>query len=136
MPGSGMFLPPEEELQEEFVRTASGPGGQNVNKTATAVRLVFCYMESNFLPEHAKERLKNQLGEKSVISILARESRSLSDNRREARIRLSNLLAAAVRIPKKRKPTKPTKASCRRRLEKKTRRSEIKENRRSCSLYD
>ena len=93
-----LILPPDEELEEEFVRTASGPGGQNVNKTSTAVRLVYRFMESDFLSDDAKERLKNLIGgEKDFISILARESRSLPDNREAARIRLSNLLKAALK---------------------------------------
>ena len=127
-----LTLPPEDELEEEFVRTASGPGGQNVNKTSTAVRLVYRFMESDFLSEAAKERLKILIGgEKDFISILARESRSLPDNREAARIRLSNLLKSALKVPKKRKPTKPTRASQEKRLAKKARRSEIKAGRRA-----
>lgn len=128
-----LYLPPEEELEEEFVRTASGPGGQNVNKTSTAVRLVYRFEESDFLSDSAKERLKQQLGGKDFISILARESRSLPLNREEARIRLSNLLNAVRKEPKKRKATKPTFASKMKRLEKKARRSGIKAGRRSVS---
>ena len=126
-----LILPPEEELEEEFVRSASGPGGQNVNKTSTAVRLVYKFMESDFLSDSAKERLKSLIGAKDFISILSRESRSLPDNRRSARIRLSNLLAAARKEPKKRKATKPTRASKERRLAEKSRRSEIKSARRA-----
>lgn len=128
-----LYLPPEEELEEEFVRTASGPGGQNVNKTSTAVRLVYRFEESDFLSDSAKERLKQQLGGKDFISILARESRSLPLNREEARIRLSNLLNSVRKEPKKRKATKPTFASKMKRLEKKARRSGIKAGRRSVS---
>lgn len=127
-----LILPPAEELEEEFVRTASGPGGQNVNKTSTAVRLVYRFMESDFLSDEAKERLKTLIGgDKDFISILARESRSLPDNREAARIRLSNLLKTALKVPKKRKATKPTRASQERRLANKARRSEIKANRRA-----
>ena len=127
-----LTLPPEDELEEEFVRTTSGPGGQNVNKTSTAVRLVYRFMESDFLSEAAKERLKILIGgEKDFISILARESRSLPDNREAARIRLSNLLKSALKVPKKRKPTRPTRASQEKRLAKKARRSEIKAGRRA-----
>ncbi|MBE6406944.1 MAG: aminoacyl-tRNA hydrolase [Lentisphaerae bacterium] len=127
-----LVLPPEEELEEVFVRTASGPGGQNVNKTSTAVRLVYRFMESDFLSDTVKERLRNMLGgDKDFISILARESRSLSVNRESARVRLSNLLKAALKEPKKRKATKPTRASKERRLAQKARRSEIKAGRRA-----
>ena len=131
-----LVLPPEEELEEVFVRTASGPGGQNVNKTSTAVRLVYRFMESDFLPDTVKERLRNILGgDKDFISILARESRSLPVNRESARVRLSNLLKTALKEPKKRKATKPTRASKERRLAQKARRSEIKAGRRA-SFHD
>ena len=127
-----LLLPPEEELQEVFVRTASGPGGQNVNKTSTAVRLVYRFMESDFLSDTVKARLQALLGgDKEFISILARESRSLPANREAARERLSNLLKTAFKEPKKRKATKPTKASIEKRLAKKSRRSEIKAGRRA-----
>jgi ribosome-associated protein len=131
-----LILPPDEELEEEFVRTASGPGGQNVNKTSTAVRLVYRFIDSSFLTDSAKERLQLMLGGKEFVSILARESRSLPMNREEARIRLSNLLTAAKKEPKKRKATKPTKASQERRLAGKARRSGIKAGRRNVSSDD
>ena len=131
MPESELHLPPEEELEEESLRTASGPGGQNVNKTSTAVRLVYKFGGSAFLSDSAKERLKTMLGGKDFVSILAREYRSLPDNRRAARQRLSNLLDAARKEPKKRKPTKPTRASRKKRLEEKARRSELKAGRRA-----
>lgn len=131
MPEPGLHLPPEEELEEESLRTASGPGGQNVNKTSTAIRLVYRFRESSFLSDSAKERLTTMLGGKDFISILAREYRSLADNRRAARQRLANLLEAARKEPKKRKPTKPTRASRQRRLAEKARRSELKAGRRA-----
>ena len=127
-----LVLPPEEELEEDFVRTASGPGGQNVNKTSTAVRLVYRFMESDFLSDEVKERLQALIGgDKDFISILARESRSLPANRESARERLSNLLKTALKPPKKRKATKPTRASREKRLAQKARRSEIKAGRRA-----
>ena len=114
------------------MRTASGPGGQNVNKTSTAVRLVYRFMDSDFLSDEVKERLQALLGgDKDFISILVRESRSLPANRESARERLSNLLKTALKVPKKRKATKPTRASKEKRLAQKARRSEIKAGRRA-----
>lgn len=127
-------LPPEEELEEEFVRSASGPGGQNVNKTATAVRLTYRFMESDFLTEQAKARLQAQCNA-DFVSFLARESRSLPDNREAARCRLAALLASVKKEPRKRRPTKPTRASKERRLESKSRRSATKASRGKVS-YD
>ena len=123
-----VHLPPEEELEEEFVRSASGPGGQNVNKTATAVRLTFHFMESSVLSDHVKQKLLDLCGA-DFVSFLARESRSLPMNRTAARIRLATLLASVKKEKKKRRPTKPTRASKERRLESKQRRSEIKSGR-------
>lgn len=123
-----VHLPPEEELEEEFVRSASGPGGQNVNKTATAVRLTFRFMESSVLSDHVKQKLLDFCGA-DFVSFLARESRSLPMNRMAARIRLATLLASVKKEKKKRRPTKPTRASKERRLESKQRRSEIKSGR-------
>ena len=131
MPGKDKLLthlPPDEELEEEFVRSASGPGGQNVNKTATAVRLTFRFMESPTLSEEVKARLQALCGA-DFVSFLARESRSLPDNREAARCRLAALLASAKKVPRKRRPTKPTRASKERRLNAKSRRSEIKSGR-------
>lgn len=121
-------LPPGEELEEEFVRSASGPGGQNVNKTATAVRLTFRFMESPTLSEGVKLRLQ-ALCNADFVSFLARESRSLPDNREAARCRLAALIASAKKVPRKRRPTKPTRASKERRLNEKSRRSEVKSGR-------
>ena len=121
-------LPPEEELEEEFLRSATGPGGQNVNKTATAVRLTYRFMESDFLSANAKERLRMQCGA-DFVSFLARESRSLPENREAARRRLAALLETVRKEPRKRRPTKPTRASKERRLESKSRRSAIKSSR-------
>ena len=131
MPGHDKLLkhlPPDEELEEEFVRSASGPGGQNVNKTATAVRLTFRFMESPTLSKEVKARLQALCGA-DFVSFLARESRSLPDNREAARCRLAALLASAKKVPRKRRPTKPTRASKERRLNAKSRRSEIKSGR-------
>ena len=123
---------PQEDLYEEFVRSASGPGGQHVNRTESAVRLHFKYQQCAILPDDMKERLSSIAaswiqGDEIVIQV--RESRSLLRNRERAQHRLITLLDAAAIVPKKRKKTKPTRASVERRLAGKSRRSEVKRNR-------
>ncbi len=122
----------QEDLYEEFVRSASGPGGQHVNRTESAVRLHFKYLQCAILPDDMKERLSSIAapwiqGDEIVIQV--RESRSLLRNREMAQHRLITLLDAAAIVPKKRKKTKPTRASVERRLAGKSRRSEVKRNR-------
>lgn len=124
----------EREIEETFIR-ASGPGGQKVNKTATAVQLRFDVLNSTSLPEEVRERLLKLAGarltQEGVLVIEAKEHRTQERNREAARKRLVELIRRAARKPKARKKTKPTKASQQRRLEKKRRRSEIKRQRRS-----
>ncbi len=121
-------LPPEEELAEEVLRSASGPGGQNVNKTATAVRLTWNFAESAYLSANAKARLFEHEPSGTVM-FLAREYRDLPRNREAARARLSALISAVIRDPKKRRKTKPTRASKQRRLAAKSRRGDVKRSR-------
>ena len=104
-----------------------------MNKTATAVRLTYRFLESRFLSEQAKERLK-ALCHAEFVSFLARESRSLPENRETARRRLAALLESVRKEPRKRRPTKPTRASKQRRLEAKSRRSAIKSARGKVSM--
>ena len=123
---------PQEDLYEEFVRSAAGPGGQHVNRTESAVRLHFKYLQCAILPDDMKERLSSIAapwiqGDEIVIQV--RESRSLLRNREMAQHRLITLLDAAAIVPKKRKKTKPTRASVERRLAGKSRRSEVKRTR-------
>lgn len=123
---------PENDLYEEFVRSAAGPGGQHVNRTESTVRLHFKYLQCAALPEHVKQRLTTIAApwiQDDEIVIQVRESRSLLRNREMARHRLITLLDAAAIIPKTRKKTKPTRASVERRLAGKSRRSEVKRNR-------
>ncbi|MCB2204124.1 aminoacyl-tRNA hydrolase [bacterium] len=120
---------PDSELEESFVRS-SGPGGQNVNKVATAVQLRFDVQHSPSLPEDVRERLlkmeKNRINEEGVLIIEARRYRSQERNRQDARDRLARAIHHALSPPKPRKKTRPTRASNLKRLEDKKRRSEKK----------
>ena len=118
----------EREIDERFVR-ASGPGGQNVNKVATAVELRFDVAASS-LPEEIKRRLTTLAGGRvtadGVLLIDSREHRTQARNREAARERLIALIRQAARRPKKRRATRPTATARERRLQSKKRRSEVK----------
>jgi len=119
----------EREIQESFVR-ASGPGGQNVNKLATAVQLRFDVERSPALPEGVRARLKKLAGRRltqdGVLLITAQRHRTQERNRQDALERLIDLIRRAATPPVPRRPTRPTLASKRRRLEAKSRRAGIK----------
>jgi ribosome-associated protein len=120
---------PEEELQESFIRS-SGPGGQNVNKVATAVQLRFDAGKSTALDEEVKTRLKRLAGRRmtadGVIVIEARRYREQEKNRTDARERLVGLIRHATEKPKPRRQTRPTRASAQRRVEGKKKRGNVK----------
>ena len=119
----------DDEIAEKFVR-ASGPGGQHVNTSSSAVELRFDARNSPSLPEDVKLRLARIAGSKmnqeGVIVIFAQSHRSQEMNRQDARARLVDLIEQATHRPKPRKKTRPTLASKLRRLDGKSKRSGVK----------
>ncbi len=128
---------PDEELNEEFF-LASGPGGQNVNKVTSAVRLRFNVLETTSLPPDVKmrllEKVRSRLTSNGELIIEAQRHRTQLKNRDDAAERLAEIIRSALHAPKKRRPTKPTKASVKRRIDNKKQRSNTKKLRGKINL--
>jgi ribosome-associated protein len=126
----------DDELEERFIR-ASGPGGQNVNKVATAVQLRFDPAMSPALSDDVRQRLRSLAGTKmtadGILVIDARRHRTQAQNREDARQRLVLLLQKALDPPKRRRKTRPPRAAAERRIESKRQRAQTKRGRGSVS---
>jgi ribosome-associated protein len=123
---------PDSELSERFIH-ASGPGGQNVNKVASAVQLSFDVLHSPSLPDPVKVALVrlagSRLSKEGVLAITARQHREQERNRADARARLADLIRKAATPAKPRRPTRIPKSSKRQRLDTKKQRSRRKQER-------
>ncbi len=119
---------PDEEIELHAIR-AQGSGGQNVNKVSSAIHLRFDIRASS-LPDFYKERLlalsDNRISSDGIIVIKSQEHRSQEKNRVAAYARLEALIRGATQVQKKRRPTKPTRSSQRKRMDKKTQRGQTK----------
>lgn len=129
---------PDSEIEMTAVRS-QGPGGQNVNKVSSAIHLRFDINNSS-LPDYYKERLlklsDQRINKEGIIIIKAQQFRTQQQNKEDALNRLTQLIKSAVVQTKKRKATKPTKASKKRRMDAKTKRGQTKKLRKAVSRDD
>jgi ribosome-associated protein len=129
LPVTDVLSIPDSELEERFVRS-SGPGGQNVNKVATAVELRFDAAHSSVLADEVRARLRKIAGsrmtEDGILVVDARRYRTQSQNREDARERLAALVREALIPPRRRRKTKPSRASVEKRITAKKLRAETK----------
>ena len=129
----------EKEIEFKFIRSP-GPGGQHVNKAATAVQLRFDLAHSTSLPDHVRSRLtklaKNRINTKGVLIISANRFRSQDLNRKDALDRLLHLIVKSTWETKPRRRTRPTLGSVKKRIESKKRRSKVKHARQSVTRVD
>jgi len=129
----------ESEIHFKFIRSP-GPGGQHVNKAATAVQLRFDLAHSSSLPDHVRHRLiklaKNRINAKGVLIISANRFRSQDLNRKDALDRLKHLIVKSTIEIRPRRSTKPTITSMKKRIEAKKRRGKLKHTRQSVSRAD
>lgn len=126
----------EKEIELDFIRS-SGPGGQNVNKVASAVQLRFNIDETRALPAEVKHRLyniaRNRINAQGILIIEAKSFRTQEQNREDAIRRLIELIRRSLQKPKRRKSTRPTQASREKRLKEKKQRGTIKRLRQNTS---
>lgn len=119
----------ESEISEVFIRSG-GPGGQNINKVATAVQLKINIASSATIPDHVKRRLKRLAGKRlssdGILRIEANRFRSQEKNREDARLRLMELIRNAMIAPKKRVRTHPSRSSRQKRIDQKKKRGKVK----------
>jgi ribosome-associated protein len=130
---------PLDELRFHFVRS-SGPGGQHVNKASTQVELSFDVVNSPSLSDEQKarvlEKLASYIDKEGVLHLASQATRSQLQNRLDVIARFQGLIEAALRVPKKRRPTRPSAAARERRLRSKRERGQVKQSRRKIDGED